>query len=99
MKLSTAQLVARLHYAAHVGSWNNIHAEMKPAMRALIKKGFAERRDDSNAFYLTAEGEQIIEENKALMSGGKHNDEGAYVPVVVEGAKYWTDAWNQKIPA
>lgn len=99
MKLSTAQLVARLHYAAHVGSWNNIHTQMKPAMRALIKKGFAERKDESNAFFLTEDGEQIIRENKALMSGGKHNAEGAYMPVVVEGAKYWTDEWSQKIPA
>ena len=99
MKLTTAQLVARLQYANHLCSWNNVHLEMKSAMRTLIKNGLAERRGDDNAFVLTEEGEAMLDANKALMSGGHHDASGAYVPVVVEGANYWTDKWSQKIPA
>jgi hypothetical protein len=40
----------------------------------------------------------MLAANKSLMTGGKHDSNGAYQPVVVTGAKYWTDQWNQQIP-
>jgi hypothetical protein len=99
MKLTNAQLVARLYYAANVCAWGNVHPEMKPAMRGLIKRGLAERWGEANAFGLTEQGEEILNANKSLLIGGCHDDAGAYVPVVIDGAKYWTDQWQQQIPA
>lgn len=99
MKLTTAQLVARLEYASVLCSWLNVHALMKPAMAGLMKRGLASRRQSDEAFTLTEEGEDMLKANKAMLSGGYHDASGVYVPTVVEGAKYWTDEWNQKIPA
>ena len=99
MKITTAQLVARLQYASGLCSWLNVHAEMKTAMAGLIKRGLASRRQTDEAFDLTEKGFDMLKANMALLSGGYHDASGAYVPTVVEGAKYWTDAWNQKIPA
>jgi hypothetical protein len=98
MKLTTPQLVARLEYADSLYSWLNVHAEMKAAMTGLIRRGLAVRRQSDEAFNLTDEGRQFLEANKALFSGGFHNEAGPYIHKIVAGAEYWTDAWSQQIP-
>lgn len=68
-------------------------------MVGLTKRGLASRRQSDEAFTLTQRGEDMLKASKAMLSGGYHDASGAYVPVTVEGAEYWTDAWHQKIPA
>ncbi len=96
MKLSNAQLVARLEYAATLSSWDNVHNEMKAAMTGLIRRGLAFRRQDDERFDLTDEGRDVLNGNKCLFKGEWRSGSG--VTKLVEGAEYWVDQWNQKIP-
>ena len=95
-KLTHAQLIARLEYASHLCSWNNIHPEMKPAIAGLVRRGLAERRLRDSALILTDEGEDLLDANKHLITS--HHQSGSGKNALVEGAQYWLDQWNQKIP-
>ena len=94
--LTHAQLVARLEYASTLCSWLNVHDKMKPAMVGLIRRGLAVRRSSDEALMFTDEGHELLEANKHLITS--HWQSGAGLNAIVEGAQYWLDQWNQKIP-
>jgi len=96
VKLTHAQLVARLQYASSLCSWLNVHDPMKPSMVGLIRRGLARRSRDDESFTLTDEGWELLTSNKRLITGRWQS--GAGLNAIVAGAQYWLDRWNQKLP-
>lgn len=92
-----AQLIARLEYVSHLASWLHTHAEMKPALVGLMKRGLVYRDKSDEAIGLTEKGQKMLDNNKHLISAEKWQNGQGYNTLVI-GADYWTDQWNQKIP-
>lgn len=92
------QILARLVWASNLCSWNNVHSEMKSAVAGLVRRGLMVRRESDNALSLTDCGVEYLESHNIPLNAAK---ECASVPAekLVPTAKYWTDQWQQQIPA
>lgn len=98
MKNTETQIIARLVWASHLCSWANVRAEMKPAVAGLVRRGLMERREHDNALLLTEAGADYMEAAGLKLNMARENSVGT-ADKLVPTAKFWTDAWGQKIPA
>jgi hypothetical protein len=97
MKNNENQLLARLVWASNLCSWLNVHAEMKPAVAGLVRRGLMERRDSDNALLLTEAGAEYLEAHNIPLNPARESARGT-ASQLVPAAKFWTDAWQQQIP-
>jgi hypothetical protein len=91
------QILARLIWASHLGSWTNIHPQMRPAVVGLVRRGLMERRESDNALRLTDAGAAYLESAGLPLNMARENAVGT-ADKLVPTAKFWTDSWGQHIP-
>lgn len=95
---ASLQVLARLAYATHLCSWNNVHAEMKAAVTGLCRRGLMGRRGSDNALFLTSEGAEFLKRNGVPLNAAEEHTQGT-AEALFPSAEFWTDAWGQRIPA
>lgn len=98
MKTTETQILARLVWASNLCSWNNVHAEMKSAVAGLVRRGLIVRRESDNGLLLTDSGVEYLERHSIPLNAAKECASGT-ADKLVPTAKYWTDQWQQQIPA
>jgi hypothetical protein len=98
MKTNETQILARLVWASNLCSWGNVHTEMRPAVAGLIRRGLMERRESDNGLWLTDAGVEYLEAHDIRLNAAKECASGL-ANELVPNAKYWTDQWQQQIPA
>jgi hypothetical protein len=98
MKTTETQILARLVWASNLCSWLNVHAEMKMAVTGLVRRGLMQRDERDNGLSLTEAGVAYLKAHNIPLNGADEMASGT-ADKLVPTAKYWTDQWQQQIPA